>query len=231
MDHYDPTALAELRFAAMTFEDLQKLRVGTGNRAGAARRNVALLDPDAAAAIAAGLQAAEDAARRMLRRTYRQVTSPAVRHWQERTHGVGDHLMALLLSEIGDPFVAVPVDYERQPTGDPYERTLADLWGYCGYVPGRRRTRGITEAEARACGSVAAKRHCYLLATQQVRLHGPFRELYDAERIKAKEKVDAKGEPWTEGHAHAHALRVVAKALLKDLWRVRRDEYRAEGAS
>ena len=220
-DHYNPAAMVTLRLAAATFDDLQRVRIITGNRLGAAERAVAPLSPELTADIMNAARTAENKARLMLARTYRQHVSPAVRAWQVDTRGVGEHLLALLLAEVGDPFVAEPRTIDGDPDGDPYERTLADLFAYCGLVPGRKRRRGMTEAEARASGNPTAKRTLRLLAEAQMKLNGPLRPLYDSERAKA----DGKG--WTPAHGHSHALRIVAKRLLRDLWRVRRAEVRA----
>lgn len=219
--HYDPTDLAKLRFATQTFDDIQRLRIVCSNRAGAANRAAALLDVRQAETIAAGLHSAETAARLAVAHAYRTAVSPAVRGWQRSTRGVGEHLLALLLAEIGDPFVAVPRNWEGEATDDAYERTLPDLWAYCGLAAGRRRRVGMSEAEAHGLGRPRAKRTLRLLAEAQLKSGGPHRGLYDSERAKAA----AKG--WTDAKGHTHALRVVAKRLLRDVWRVRRDEYRA----
>jgi hypothetical protein len=41
------------------------------------------------------------------------VVSPAVRSWQRTTKGVGEHLLALLLAEVGDPAIAWPMTWGR----------------------------------------------------------------------------------------------------------------------
>ena len=36
------------------------------------------------------------------------------------------------------------------------------------------------------------------------------------------EADEGPGSPWSKGHIHAHALRIVGKELLRDMWLVRR---------
>lgn len=59
-----------------------------------------------------------------------------------------------------------------------------------------------------------------------------YRQFYDWARAVAADKVHAvecvrcgpsgkpaqPGTPWNPGHQHAHALRIVGKELLRDLW-------------
>ncbi|OHV42267.1 hypothetical protein BBK14_11355 [Parafrankia soli] len=72
--------------------------------------------------------------------------------------------------------------------------------------------------------------------------HSPYRDVYDAGRGKYAEalhpapcircgpagKPAAAGSPLSDGHKHARALRLVAKAILRDLWAAARDLHEAE---
>ena len=49
----------------------------------------------------------------------------------------------------------------------------------------------------------------------------PFRRVYDARRAH----TSVTHPEWTDGHAQNDALRVVSKALLKDLWRAAKDYH------
>jgi hypothetical protein len=73
----------------------------------------------------------------------------------------------------------------------------------------------------------------YLVAVSIVKAGGPYREVYDVARAKYLDAVHAApckrcgpagkpaqpGSPISAGHQHARALRIVAKEVLKDLWR------------
>ena len=64
-----------------------------------------------------------------------------------------------------------------------------------------------------------------------------WRDVYDARRAVTTERLHAApcvrcgpsgksastGSPWSLGHQHADALRIVSKEILKDLWRAARE--------
>jgi hypothetical protein len=53
--------------------------------------------------------------------------------------------------------------------------------------------------------------------------HSPYRTVYDDRRVHT-----ALTHPeWTDGHSHNDGLRIVAKEILKDLWRAARDVHEA----
>lgn len=96
----------------------------------------------------------------------------------------------------------------------------------------------------RANWSTEAKTRAYLIAescTKQAR--SPYREVYDKRRAATADKIhdrpcpqcngagktDLIASPWRPGHQHADALRIVSKAILKDLWIASRDWYREHG--
>lgn len=96
----------------------------------------------------------------------------------------------------------------------------------------------------RANWSTEAKTRAYLIAescTKQAR--SPYREVYDKRRAATANKIhdrpcpqcngagktDLIASPWKPGHQHADALRIVSKAILKDLWIAARDWYREHG--
>jgi hypothetical protein len=70
------------------------------------------------------------------------------------------------------------------------------------------------------------------------------RELYDQRKAATEGCVHATpcvrcgpagkpaqpGTPWSDGHRHADALRIVSKTLLKDLWLAARDIHFGQGA-
>lgn len=95
---------------------------------------------------------------------------------------------------------------------------------------------GVAATRARgqkANWSATAKMRTYLVATSIVKAGGPYRAVYDDGRAKyaaATHQSECKrcgpaGKPaqpgtvLSDGHKHARALRLVAKAVLKDLWR------------
>lgn len=72
----------------------------------------------------------------------------------------------------------------------------------------------------RANWSTTAKTRAYLIAESCIKqAKSPFRPVYDNRRART-----AVTHPdWTLGHSHNDAMRIVAQAILKDLWRAARD--------
>jgi hypothetical protein len=89
--------------------------------------------------------------------------------------------------------------------------------------------------------STDARMRAYLIAAQTVKTGGPYREIYDDGRAKyadavhktecvrcgPKGKPAQVGSPLNKGHQHARALRLVAKEVLKDMWREARTIHEA----
>jgi hypothetical protein len=137
--------------------------------------------------------------------------------WVKRTIGVGEKQAARLLAVIGDPAS---------------RKTVGQLWAYCGYhvidgtAPKRRRGQ-------QANWSNLAKMRTFLIAESCIKQRSsPYRAIYDAGRAKYADaahvhqcqrcgpsgKPALPGSPLSNGHQHARALRLVAKAILRDLW-------------
>jgi len=82
--------------------------------------------------------------------------------------------------------------------------------------------------------SATAKMRAYLVAESCIKqMSSPYRAVYDARRAHTAERLHAvecvrcgpsgkpaqPGSPWSAGHQHADALRIVAKTILRELWR------------
>ena len=154
--------------------------------------------------------------------------------WQKQAKGVGEKQLARLLASIGDPYLRTMPDGTEQP------RTVSKLWAYCGLhtLPsGHERpdahatpAAGAHAAARRAKGvkanwSTDAKTRAYLIATSIVKqTSSPYRAIYDARREHTAETHP----DWTAGHSHNDALRIVSKAILRDLWRAARTYHTGE---
>ncbi len=224
---------SELRIWAEMFHDAQQQRIDATNRA---RRGV---DPVTYAGYIDALETAERVCALHLRRCYRRVVPEPVVDWQKATHGIGEHSMARLLGHLGHPVHATPHHWEpsaAEPTPDPpYDRSLAQLWQYCGHgAPGRLR-KGMTRDELTAMGSPTLKMIVHLCAEACMKATAsPFRLVYEKAKLDAEDRQHSTpcvrcgpsgkpaqpGTPWSPGHRHAHALRVTGKELLRDLWTV-----------
>lgn len=79
-----------------------------------------------------------------------------------------------------------------------------------------------------------ARKILYVIAEVIVKTReSPYRVVYDARKLRTEGRLHAvdcarcgpsgspakAGEPWSDAHRHADAMRIVAKEVLKDLWR------------
>lgn len=214
-----------LRALSEMFYDAQQTRIALTNRIGS---ETVWPEPVTEAIDAARL--AETNLGKAMRQSFRE-TAPHIHQWVIDTPGVGEHLMARLLGAIGDPRIALPHHWEGEGTDrvliedEPYERTVSQLWAYCGIGdPTRKRRKGMTPEEAAALGNPRAKMICRLLAESAMKAAGPtenaptrrrspYRDVYDIARENYQTNRD-----WTDGHCHNAALRKTAKAIVRDLW-------------
>lgn len=225
----------ELRIWAEMFADAQEQRIAASNRA--ERGGV---DPALYATYLEAAERAEHVARLALVRCYRRVVPIAIREWATQSKGVGDHLLARLLGHLGHPVHAVQHSWTGTGPnrvlieGEPFDRAVAQLWQYCGHGQSGRARRGMTAAELAALGNPKLKMLVHLLAEACMKQApgNTYRDIYDFRRAFTGGQLHSApcvrcgpagrpaepGSPWSKGHQHADALRVVGKHLLRDLW-------------
>jgi hypothetical protein len=219
--------LSSIRTLGRLLDDLEHARKQNGNRIGALEREYGSALP-ALAVVQDGLAGVEHQAVLQLRRMWRQ---HPLAQWQAETHGLGEKLMARLIAEIGDPYIASPHHWHEGTLieDDPYERTVSQLWQYCGHGnPHLKRRAGMSQDEAFMLGKARAKSIVHLISEGLIKARNPeYRAVYDAARAAAADRNHERacaqchakpGDPWRPGHQHAHALRLVGKEFLKALW-------------
>lgn len=241
LDQPGGTMSEALTYFARSLDDLMHTRIIVGNREGAMERAGIVNPGNAFEDAAAGLDLAEKAMLKAMKAAVRR-DYPAIEAWRksDAAFGIGDRLLARLLGEIGDPVVASPLMWvpgpaggdERvlAPAGDPYVRTVSQLWAYCGVGKPGRMPKGADQARVLAGGKPKAKMILRLMAEGCVKANkGPYRFLYDGARAEYADRTHAEdcaqcrakaGDPWKLGHQHAAALRKVSKEILKDLYAV-----------
>lgn len=108
--------------------------------------------------------------------------------------------------------------------GDPSQASVDTQSSHAGVAARRRKGQ-------KANWSSAAKSRAYLIAESMLRAGN--REVYDRRKAATEGRLHAvecvrcgpkgkpalPGSPWSDGHRHADALRIVSKELLKELWR------------
>lgn len=241
-----------LRSASEIFEDVQRTRIAVENRIRTAPIDVELIRSHLE-----GLHHTEHQLALYMRRVMRKI-APEITAWQKETPGVGEHLLARLLGQIGHPVTTTVHAWEGTGTDRTLvavgtkRRRVSDLWSYCGHGdPTRRARKGMTAEEAFGLGNPRAKMIVHLIAegcmkavggsattetqptkASPTRRRSPYRDVYDTRRMDTAERVHAapcvrcgpsgkpapEGSPWSAGHQHADALRVVGKEFLRDLW-------------
>lgn len=223
----EPTQYTLLALQGEFLNDLEKLRIANSNRLQAMQTDLGIVDgPEIATAekMTEIFTAAEKLVTKDLREALRQTP---LAEWVKGTVGVGEKQGARLLAVIGNPCRR----YDNE-ADEWHPRTIAQLWAYCGYhvvsgaAPSRRRgEQGNWNTQART--------RAYLIAESCVKkANSPYRPVYDEGRAKYADAVHhapckrcgpsgkpaQPGSPLSKGHQHARAMRLVAKAILKDLW-------------
>lgn len=140
--------------------------------------------------------------------------------WVKRSVGIGMKQGARLIAAIG------PISWNA--LDDRLRRGPAELWAYCGYVPGQKRKKGV-----KSNWNANAKSRSFLIA--ECAIKAGVRKLdgcddtdgYDVEHREAitplgvvylKARRSWADRDVKDGHKHNHALRLVAKEILKDLF-------------
>ena len=140
--------------------------------------------------------------------------------WAEGIDGLGELGLAVIVGETGDlALYATPsrvwkrlglavINGERQRKKATAEEAAAH-----GYSPRRR-------AEIWSCVGDplfrAQSQRINKETGELIRPAGPYRELYDREKIR----FIAEGKATRPAHAHAHGTRLMTKRLIADLWEV-----------
>ena len=164
--------------------------------------------------------------------------------WVAATIGIGEKQAARLIAATGDP-------YWNALHGRP--RTVSELWAYSGLhtLPADQASHdtqlaliggahtgsdpgqsdpGTPCSDARVAAkrrkgqrsnwSNTTKMRAHLCATSCIKqARSPYRAIYDTRRTH----TTTTHPEWTPGHSHNDALRIVSKAILRDLWRAARD--------
>jgi hypothetical protein len=236
----------QLRTAARNYQDSHHHVTRLSNRLSALARE-GLTDPALQVQLQVAKTAREESSK-ILRGIYDSTAPSALIKFQQETAGIGDVLMAQLIGEVGDfrTYTAAwwapdPAGKEKRVLETADEETsvgVREIWAFCGHGDAtRRRGKGGTQEEMLAAGSPAAKTVAHMMADFAVRLNGvpdkngrarsktPYYDLY----IKSKTDIKARHDDWTPLHCDNHGKRVVAKAMLKDMWRVQHGQDPAYG--
>lgn len=229
-----------LILAAQALDDLEGTRIANENRLRSLRDVYGLAGSSQeaeAAGLVDGLKALEHQAELSLKRALRR---HPLGPWVKRTVGVGEKQGARLLAAVGDPYWHPLHERPRLVSelwaycGYHVLRAGGDTtqWSSETHVA----TAGVAPARARgqrANWNADAKSRVWLISCSCIKqTSSPYRPIYDDGREKYADAVHqvecrrcgpsghpaAIGTPISAGHQHARALRLVSKAILRDLW-------------
>lgn len=189
----------------------------------------------------------------------KQLHTHPLHPWIKGQCGLGDRQVARLLAEVRDPYWndlhdrprtvselwafcglhVLPAAGRSDCGSDAYQARTDAQRGDVGIAPARRRGQ-------RANWSAGARSRAYVIAQSCIKKRqSPYRVVYDDGRAKCAELTHAVaclrcgpagkpaqvGSPLSAGHQHARAMRLVMKAVLRDLWIESRRIYLAAEAA
>lgn len=193
---------ALLLLAADTLDDLERARIAMENRVRSLEQVKGISDGPELARVRALAAATLDLEHRATLDLKRAVRQHYLGAWIKATIGVGEKQGARLLGALGNP--------RWNDADQRARRGPAELWQYCGHGdPARSRRRRGEKVQF----SPQAKMRTHLIAESCIKqAHSPYRPVYDAARASWAEREVS------DMHAHNHALRLVGKAILRDLY-------------
>lgn len=246
----DPT----LALAADVVDDLERVKIANQNRLRTLTaqdeygHGMSVDHPDVKR-LAALVKALEDAEHQATLNLARVMRHHPLGEWVKNSKGVGEKQAARLLASIGDPYWN---DLHNRP------RRLRELYAFCGMSVVGAAAQSICESQRSTSGGAAptkqrgeqvtwnpdARMRLWLIASKTVMVGhgGPYRAIYDEGRLKYADAVHAeeckrcgpKGKPaqpdspLSAAHQHARAIRLIAKAILRDLWTAAKNIHEGE---
>lgn len=184
-----------LALHAETLTDLEKTRIALDNRV---RSLEALgVTEEGQAKMGALAEAVQKIELQTINELERTMKKHSLGNWIAGQKGLGFKQTSRLLAVLGS--------MDRFPT-------VSKLWAYCGMhvVDGKapRHTKG-----QQSNWNEQARMRIRLISESCIKCRtSPYRPVYDAGRLKYADLEI------TDGHKHNRALRLVSKAILKDLW-------------
>jgi hypothetical protein len=243
-----------LALAADVVDDLERVKIANQNRLRTLTaqdeygHGMSVDHPDVKR-LAALVKALEDAEHQATLNLARVMRHHPLGEWVKNSKGVGEKQAARLLASIGDPYWN---DLHNRP------RRLRELYAFCGMSVVGAAAQSTCESQRSASGGAAptkqrgervtwnpdARMRLWLIASKTVMVGhgGPYRQVYDEGRLKYADAIHAeeckrcgpKGKPaqpdspLSAAHQHARAIRLIAKAILRDLWTAAKNIHEGE---
>jgi len=233
-----------LALAADVVDDLERVKIANQNRLrtltmdGEHGHGMSIEHPDVKR-LAALVKALDDAEHQATLNLARVMRHHPLGEFVKNSKGVGEKQAARLLASIGDPYWN---DLHNRP------RKLRELYRFCGMDVVGTSAQSTDESHHALGAGVApskvrgervhwspdARMRLWLIASKCVMVGhgGPYRAIYEEGRLKYADAIHAveckrcgpkghpaqPGSPLSAAHQHARAIRLIAKAILRDLW-------------
>jgi hypothetical protein len=157
--------LTALRTCAEIVTDKKGQRIADENRA---LRGGAAIDADHQQRLCAIARRAEADAEDLLMEVYESEVPAYVREWAASVPGLGSGItFPRLVGMIGNPHIAIPYEWQRNKdgkrelvqAGPPYERSVRQLWQWCGCGdPECKPAAGMSQEQLLRCGKLRSVR-------------------------------------------------------------------------
>lgn len=194
----------DMRMLVDFYNQIQKVRVGMGNRVGAIERGADDHDVESMGRFGDWADMLEKMEHEIVKEMSGQLDNHPAWPWLKEVRGVGPTLAAKLVALIGDI-----------STFD----TVSKLWRFAGYAVIDGQRERPTKGE-QLHYSIRLKTTIYLIAESFLRSGSPYRKIYD----DAKEYYQVNRPEWQKGHIHMASMRKMSKIFLSHLWQVWREE-------
>jgi hypothetical protein len=229
---YDDT----LMLAADFFDDIERVRIANENRLRSLEQVKGQVNSDEYADMEDMFNLVVILEQRLEKRLRRMMQGHPLAPWVQSSTGVGDKQGARMIAAIGDPLTKAAVIGEDDEVIEPERprRGPAELWQYAGHGdPERSRRRRGEQLQY----NPKAKMRVHLVAMSCIKSRctacreasttvawtpppesctcpdsHPYRAVYDDARMAWMDRDTS------DGHKQNHALRLVGKAILKDLY-------------
>lgn len=219
-----------LGITADTLDDIEKTRIAMENRYGQLTRSKPDADgqirgfglSESSASVMSikvlvdALKEQEKHATKILERAMKE---HALGPWVKSRKGIGLKQGARLIAAVGDPYWN---NLHDRP------RSVQEFWSYCGYGVAPEGSAVRRKKGVKSNWNANAKMRAFLIAESCLKQKGsPYELVYRARRAH----TDVTHPEWSAGNSHNDALRIAAKAILKDMWIAAKDIYEAAEGS
>lgn len=214
--------MAALRAAAENLTDAIQARVAAENRAQRGGIAVGSMQDR----LLHGPREAESEARNLLQAVYAEEVPGDVRDWVSGIPGLKTgEVFPRLIGVVGNPAIATPYKWEAQDgqrvlvaDGEPYARSLRQLWAWCGCGdPLRRPASGMSQADLMACGRRTSVRPLLFTFSSYISRAG---------RVVTKEGSAKQGQPMSQAAADSRYFQAFTTAKEAGMDKKHQDECR-----